>query len=274
MLEPYIKVLATVYTALLIAAVTALLLFGGYRIKSPMVKGRVIQATMVDISQLQSRKTKETTKPTPKKAEPKKKPPVKKPPIKKEVKKEEPKKVEPKKKDPPRIVKKEPKVDTKAQELERKERMERQKKLKKIQEQRKIAEQESKRQEQELKELAERIKKETKTKPQQKRGTEKGESLAEQRNQLMTQYQMAVIAAVERQWNKPASANKGLICRVKVRLIPGGGVIDASIGSPCNANSIVKNSILAAIKKADPLPYKGFENVFDRNASFIFEPRD
>lgn len=268
MLEPYIKVLATIYTVLLIAAVTSLLLFGGYRIKSPMIKGRVIQATMVDISQLKSR-SKKTKKQEPKKVKPKEKPPVK-----KEVKKVEPKKVEPKKKDPPRIIKKEPKVDTKAQELERKERMERQKKLKKLQEQRKKAEQESKRQKQELKELAEKIKNETKAKPQQKRGIEKGQSLAEQRNQLMTQYQVAVITAVERQWNKPASANKGLICRVKVRLIPGGGVIDASIGSPCNANTIVKNSIIAAIKKADPLPYKGFENVFDRNASFIFEPQD
>lgn len=270
MLEPYIKVLATVYTALLIAAVSALLLFGGYRIKSPMIKGKVIQATMVDISQLQSKKTKKSTKSLPKKTEPK----IKKPPIKKEIKKVEPKKVEPKKKDPPRIVKKEPKIDTKAQELERKKRMERQKKLKEIQEQRKKAEQERKRQEQELKDLADKIKKETTTKPQQKSGTQKGQSEADKMNQLMTQYQLAVIAAVERQWNKPASATKGLVCHVKVRQIPGGGVIDASIGSPCNANSIVKKSIIAAIKKADPLPYKGFENVFDRNATFIFQPQD
>jgi len=269
MLEPYIKVLATVYTVLLIAAVTALLLFGGYKIKSPVVKGRVIQATMVDISQLQSRKAKKTIKQAPKKVKPKQKPP-----IKKEVKKVEPKQVEPKKKDPPRIIKKEPKIDTKAQELERKKRIERQKKLKKIQQQRKKAEQESKRQKQELEELSEKIKNETKVKPQQKRATQRGQSQTDIINQMMTQYQLAVIAAVERQWNKPASANKGLICHVKVRQIPGGGVIDAAISSPCNANSIVKKSIIAAIKKADPLPYKGFENVFDRNATFIFQPQD
>jgi colicin import membrane protein len=59
-----------------------------------------------------------------------------------------------------------------------------------------------------------------------------------------------------------------------VRQIPGGGVVDAQISSPCNASAIVKKSIIDAIRKADPLPYKGFEKVFSRQATFIFKPQD
>ena len=105
-------------------------------------------------------------------------------------------------------------------------------------------------------------------------GSKNGDQQANERNQLMARYQLAVISKVENQWNKPASANKNLLCYVKVRQIPGGGVMDATIGSPCNANAIVKKSIIAAIIKADPLPYKGFETVFDRTSTFIFQPQD
>ena len=106
----------------------------------------------------------------------------------------------------------------------------------------------------------------------QNSSTVRGQSDADKELHLMTQYQLAVISSVERQWNKPASANENLLCHVKVRQIPGGGVIDATISTPCNANTIVKNSIIAAIKKAEPLPYKGFESVFSRSATFIFQP--
>ncbi|HHL32595.1 MAG TPA: hypothetical protein ENJ41_08405 [Oceanospirillales bacterium] len=270
MLELRIKVLASIYTTVLMAVLVSALLFGGFNFKSPSLKGKVIHATIVDISQLQPAK---------------KAPPKKNQAVKTQVPKQQPKPIDPPKKDPPKkvepkkepakIVRNKPKIDTKAQELERKKRQQRQKKLEQIRKKRIEAEKRRKKEEQNLKELAAKASTEQQqTAVIEDIGNKKGQSDADKLNKLMTQYQLAVISSVERQWNKPVSANKNLLCHVKVRQIPGGGVIDATISNPCNANSIVKKSIIAAIKKADPLPYKGFEKVFSRTATFIFEPRD
>jgi colicin import membrane protein len=275
MLELRIKVLATIYTTVLMSVLVSALFFGGFNFKSPSLKGKIIHATIVDISQLQAQKKAPPKKNKEVKTQvPKEQPKPIDPPKKDPPKKDPPKKVEPKK-EPPKIVRNKPKIDTKAQELERKKRQERQKKLKQIRKKRIEVEKRRKKEEQTLKELAAKTNKEQQqTAVVEDIGSKKGQSDADKLNKLMTLYQLAVISSVERQWNKPVSANKNLLCHVKVRQIPGGGVIDATISSPCNANSIVKKSIIAAIKKADPLPYKGFEKVFSRTATFIFEPRD
>ena len=272
MLEAKIKVLASVYTALLMTSIMSLLLFSGFSMKPPLIKGKTIQATIVDISQLKPRKN--TTqkkivekKQTPK-VEPEKQPPpvkkVEKEPIKKEIKKEV-------KKDPPIIAKIPPVVK---EDPEEKKRIERKKKLEEIRKKRKLAEERRKVEEQKLNDIQQEIKEDKEEDQPVIEPVGNNNSVTDERNKLMALYQLAVISSVERQWNKPASANKNLICYVKVRQLPGGGVMDATIASPCNANSIVKNSIIAAIKKADPLPYKGFESVFDRTATFIFQPRN
>ena len=89
MISAKIKLLASLYTIVLLGSIVALLLFGGFRFKSPVIKGKVIQATVVDISQLQPKKVNNTP---PKKKEP-------------ETKKQEP---EVKKADPPKEKIKEP----------------------------------------------------------------------------------------------------------------------------------------------------------------------
>jgi len=273
MLETHIKILASFYTALLIAAVASLLVFGGFKFKSHSVKGQVISATMVDISQLKpnikSRKPidkpirqakKEPTKPI--KKPPVKKPPVKKPPVKKPIKKII----------KPKIT--EPKIDIAAQELERQKLLDREKRRKEIQKKKLLAQKRSEQAEQDLKDLANKIKDEENERPIANIGNKLGDVEANELNQLMARYQISVITKVKDQWRRPATANKDLLCYVRVRQIPGGGVIDATIASPCNANSIVKKSIIAAIKKADPLPYKGFEKVFARSSVFIFQPKE
>ena len=88
---------------------------------------------------------------------------------------------------------------------------------------------------------------------------------------LLNRYITAIQADVTRQWARPAGTPAGLKCQIKVNQIPGGGVINVTIGSPCNADTVVKNSIINAVKKADPLPYAGFESVFERRLNFIFQ---
>ena len=62
MLETHIKILASFYTLLLISAIGSLLVFGGFKFKTHAVKGQVISATMIDISQLKSLAKTKTSK--------------------------------------------------------------------------------------------------------------------------------------------------------------------------------------------------------------------
>ncbi len=272
MLDTQIKILASLYTTLLAAAVISLLIYGGYEFKSPVVKGKVIQAMMVDISQIQSKPTKKNPS---KKIQPKNNEKTVKKVEKKVEKKIPPKPKEVIKEKPvtkPIIKKTQPKIDIKKRDRERKlqEEIERKKKdiaRKKEENRRKLVQAKK-----DLEDLAMKTQEELDNKQQVTNvGNTKGESEANKKAQLLVLWQTAVRTAVYKKWNKPASSQKNMKCHVKVKQIPGGAVVSATVVTPCNASTLVKNSIIAAIMKADPLPYKGFETVFDRNAVFIFE---
>lgn len=87
---------------------------------------------------------------------------------------------------------------------------------------------------------------------------------------LTARYQAAIQAAVTQNWNRPDSAQAGLRCALRIVQIPGGDVISATVGSPCNADPVTRNSIEQAVMKAAPLPYQGYEKVFQRNINFNF----
>ncbi len=87
---------------------------------------------------------------------------------------------------------------------------------------------------------------------------------------LQQQYVATIQSLVTRNWLRPPSARRGLSCRVRISQIPGGEVIDAAIASPCNADDATRRSIIAAVMKAQPLPYQGFEKVFNRQFTFNF----
>jgi colicin import membrane protein len=52
--------------------------------------------------------------------------------------------------------------------------------------------------------------------------------------------------------------------------IPGGEVISAAIAGKCNADEATRRSLVAAVERAGSLPYRGFEDVFEREIDFIF----
>ena len=87
---------------------------------------------------------------------------------------------------------------------------------------------------------------------------------------LVARYAAAIQAAVTDNWNRPESATPGLRCVLRIAQIPGGEVISVTVGSPCNADPVTRNSIEQAVMKAAPLPYQGFEDVFQRNINFNF----
>jgi colicin import membrane protein len=88
---------------------------------------------------------------------------------------------------------------------------------------------------------------------------------------LAARYAAAIQSAVTNNWNRPDSANAGLRCSINIVQIPGGDVISVTVSSPCNADPVTRNSIEQAVMKAAPLPYQGYEKVFQRSIRFNFK---
>ncbi len=88
---------------------------------------------------------------------------------------------------------------------------------------------------------------------------------------LAARYAAAIQSAVTNNWNRPDSANPGLRCSINIVQIPGGDVISVTVSSPCNADPVTRNSIEQAVMKAAPLPYQGYEKVFQRSIRFNFK---
>ncbi len=259
---------AALFTLALHAGLLALLVFSGFRLVVPPPKGQGISAELVDISQLKWPKKSKTTrnKPAPvkkkavrQKPESEKKTPPK--PVKKTVAKPKPQaKPKPKPK---------PKIDTRARDLQRQQDLERQRKLQEIRKKRQAAEKQRQLEAERLKQLEARQASQ-KTDPKQALAAGAVNGSEKARNNLLARYVQSIKARVASNWARPPTTPKGLRCRVRVKQIPGGGVIDATISSPCNADALVKKSIINAVKRSDPLPYTGFEDVFERTLSFTF----
>jgi colicin import membrane protein len=86
-------------------------------------------------------------------------------------------------------------------------------------------------------------------------------------------YMFAIQQKVERNWVRPANAEVGLDCAVKVQQLPGGEVVNVSFGA-CNGDATIKRSIESAVRKASPLPAPRDPSVFERNLTLIFKPKE
>ena len=87
---------------------------------------------------------------------------------------------------------------------------------------------------------------------------------------LREQYVATIAAVVTDNWLRPPTAQAGLRCTVRVVQIPGGEVISSSLVGRCNGDEATRRSILAAVDRTGVLPYRGFEDVFQREIEFIF----
>jgi colicin import membrane protein len=93
---------------------------------------------------------------------------------------------------------------------------------------------------------------------------------AGQQATLREQYVATIAAVVTDNWLRPPTAQAGLRCTVRVVQIPGGEVISSSLVGRCNGDEATRRSILAAVERTGVLPYRGFEDVFQREIEFIF----
>lgn len=101
--------------------------------------------------------------------------------------------------------------------------------------------------------------------PPGNRGTDPG---------LSAQYAAALQQAILRQWIRPETVPLGQRCRISIRQLPGGEVVDVTVSPSCPYDALGRQSVERAVLKASPLPYAGFESVFNRNVDFNFEAQD
>jgi len=93
-------------------------------------------------------------------------------------------------------------------------------------------------------------------------------------NELVGRYKAAIQQAVLNQWIRPETIPLGQKCRLTINQIPAGGVTSVQFDPSCPYDEAGRRSVEAAILRASPLPYRGFESVFQRTLFFNFEAQD
>lgn len=91
---------------------------------------------------------------------------------------------------------------------------------------------------------------------------------------LLARYQAALQSAIKSKWTRPDSVPLGAACRLNIRQLPGGQVIAVEVVEPCSYDEAGRRSVEAAVLKAQPLPYAGFESVFQRSLTINFRAED
>ena len=91
---------------------------------------------------------------------------------------------------------------------------------------------------------------------------------------LLAKYIAAIQQQVSGQWTRPESVPLGTRCRVVIRQLPGGQVMSAEVQPGCAMDQAGQDSLERAVLKAQPLPYRGFESVFNRTLNFNFTAQD
>jgi len=161
------------------------------------------------------------------------------------------------------------------EEKQRKVREEQQKQLADLKKQREAADRKAKLERERLAQLEDRNQKnvaDSKPAPAAEHESEQAQTGAGgQDNDLAARYAAAIQVAVTQNWNRPEGVPPGIRCTIRIVQIPGGDVISANVGSPCNADPATRNTIEQAVMKAAPLPYQGYEKVFQRNINFHFK---
>ena len=158
------------------------------------------------------------------------------------------------------------------------ERLKQQQELEDIRKQREAADKQRKLEQERLKQIEARRQTEAVEQRRQLEAAERKKQVdAEQREfragQRATErdkYVAAIAAVVTQNWLRPPTTQEGFNCKVGVVQIPGGEVISSSIVGGCAADNATRRSIIAAVERTGILPYRGFEDVFEREIIFNF----
>jgi colicin import membrane protein len=268
------KIRAVIYALLMHLVVFALLFFGLMWSKAAQpvsIPGQVIEAILVGAPSAPKPHVAAKPKPTPPKPEPPPPPPPEPPATPQRNDAIEREKIA-------EIAQQ--KADQAARAQEEKHHQdqirleEQQKQLDEIKKQHEVAQKKLKLEQEKLAQLNDLQKQQTKPvkapPPQLPESEQARTGMAGQDNSLSAQYYAAIQNAVTQNWLRPDNTPVGLRCTLRIVQIPGGDVLSVDIANPCNADAQTRTSIEQAVKRAAPLPYKGYEKVFQRTINFNF----
>lgn len=88
---------------------------------------------------------------------------------------------------------------------------------------------------------------------------------------LLDQYIRLIVNRIEQNWIRPATAQLGLECEVRVMQIPSGDIVDVRVDR-CNGDDAVIRSIEAAVLRSSPLPRPPVPSLFERTLNVVFAP--
>jgi hypothetical protein len=87
----------------------------------------------------------------------------------------------------------------------------------------------------------------------------------------VARYAAAIQSAIAQQWKRPkVMPNES--CLVHIVQTPGGTIVSATVDQSCPYDDPTKASVENAVFGAQPLPYSGFEGVFQRNIDVTLSP--
>lgn len=90
---------------------------------------------------------------------------------------------------------------------------------------------------------------------------------------LRGKYMAAIQNAVTQNWIRPDTVQNGQVCKVHVKQLPGGDVLSVNVDPSCPYDAAGRTSVENAVLAAKPLPYQGFETVFQRDLTITFNPK-
>lgn len=88
---------------------------------------------------------------------------------------------------------------------------------------------------------------------------------------LMGEYATALTRTITGNWLRPENVPVAATCPIRITQIPGGQVISVDVLPGCPFDEAGRRSVKNAVLRAQPLPYAGFESVFQRNITLNFK---
>ncbi|MDH5786388.1 MAG: cell envelope integrity protein TolA [Chromatiales bacterium] len=145
-------------------------------------------------------------------------------------------------------------------------------------EKKRLAEEQRKKDELERKQKEEAEKKRVEDELKQQMAREDERLAAEQRARNSARYARererytaAIVSAINARWHRPPGSARDFVCKVLVKQIPSGDVIDVRVVESCGS-PILDSSVASAVRDASPLPRPASPELFDRELEITFVP--
>ncbi|TXK64531.1 cell envelope integrity protein TolA [Alkalisalibacterium limincola] len=100
-----------------------------------------------------------------------------------------------------------------------------------------------------------------------------GSARAQPPDPAVSEYAWVIHSVIQREWLSSLGSTAlvpSSSCSARITQLPGGTVLDVDFLSNCEFDQAGRTAITEAVYRSDPLPYEGFEDVFQREVSMVF----